>query len=140
MQNSRHFHSYPLFWSPIWAIKRAKDKPLYKTSHILLSLWHLHFWKQSSQGKNGIIQAICPVPSCCGMPWTFMLKLLESENLSKLSPCPIYKKQYCFLFLSVFLTNRINRSFFTDYRITTMYIMCWWNKITLTYIWNNIYE
>ena len=31
-----------------------------KQSHILLSLWHFHLWKQSSRVGNAIRLAICP--------------------------------------------------------------------------------
>ena len=46
-----------------------------KQSHSLLSLWHFHFWKQSSRGKNVIRRAMCPVHGCCGndILWYFNL-------------------------------------------------------------------
>jgi hypothetical protein len=58
--------------------------PLWKTSLILLSLWHFHFWKQSSRGENAIRRAIFPVPSCYGMPWLywFGVKLFTVALLS----------------------------------------------------------
>jgi hypothetical protein len=71
------------FYSQFEQFRVQKIYQYTKQSHILLSLWHFHFWKQSNQGKNTTRQAICLVPGCCGMPCIFLCRSLLDVNFSR---------------------------------------------------------